>query len=86
MESFSVSLATDVFFAGFLVGYVIRALISARRRARATDAMISKDRNNPNDGPLRGFPLAHAPRLRKHPPAGRTRAEGEGLKDESVQP
>jgi xanthosine utilization system XapX-like protein len=48
MELPAPALLAGVFLAGILVGYAIRAFISARRRARArrySDAMISNDLN-----------------------------------------
>jgi hypothetical protein len=48
-------LLAGVFLAGVLVGYVIRALISARRRAESPPSV-----NDLNDEPLRDFPVALA--------------------------
>jgi hypothetical protein len=50
-----------------------------RERAGAPGAMISNDRNDPNDEPLRDFPVALTVRLRNTPPPGRARAEGEEM-------
>lgn len=57
-----------VFLAGVLVGYVIRALVSARRRARARRCQRRNDFNNHlSEDTLRDFPLAQPLRLQKHP-------------------
>jgi hypothetical protein len=64
MELPAPALLAGVFLAGVLVGYTIRALISARHRrepAVATEAMISNDHDDHlNEAPLRGFSLARA--------------------------